>query len=204
MNGSRVTEILRSLESPEPIKRAVAVAALNALSATCWSKGLTGGYRATERADAQDHIKILPESSVAVFGAIVPTLRLLKKRGRTWWVVEKDSKTLKDDELHHFIPWEKSEEIVRKADVLVITGVSLLNNTLESILSLARADAEIAVLGPTASMLPEPMFLRKVRVVGGVWVKRPDELLNVLAAGGSGYHLFDDIAMRIVWERHRP
>jgi uncharacterized protein (DUF4213/DUF364 family) len=201
INGTKVTEILPSLESPEPIKRAVAVAALNALSAMCWSKGLTGGHTLRERSDAQDYIKIRSEYSVAVFGAIVPVLRMLKKRGGTWWVVEQDPKTLKDDELPHYVPWGQSEEIIGKADALIITGVSLLNRTLEPILSLAGAGAEIAVLGPTASMLPEPMFRRGVRIVGGVWVKRPDELLNVLASGGSGYHLFDEIATRIVWER---
>jgi len=36
---------------------------------------------------------------------------------------------------------------------------------------------------------------------GGVWVKKPDELLDVLAAGGSGYHFFNDIAPRIVIEK---
>jgi len=201
VSGTKVMEILSSLESPEPIKRAVAVATLNALSAMCWSRGLTDGYQKRERADAQDYIKIHSESSVAVFGAIIPVMRMLKMRGGTWWVIEQDSKTLKDDELGHYVPWGQSDEIVKKADALIITGVSLLNNTLDPILSLARPGVEIAVMGPTASMVPEPMFRRGVRVVGGVWVKRPDELLNVLASGGSGYHLFDEIAMRIVWER---
>jgi hypothetical protein len=38
-------------------------------------------------------------------------------------------------------------------------------------------------------MLPDALFARGVRVVGGVWVKKPDELLDVPAAGGSGYYL---------------
>jgi hypothetical protein len=32
-------------------------------------------------------------------------------------------------------------------------------------------------------------------------VKKPDELLNVLAAGGSGYHFFGELAARMVIER---
>ena len=71
----------------------------------------------------------------------------------------------------------------------------------EDILKVARQDAEIAVIGPTASMLPDALFARGVRVVGGVWVKKPDELLDVLAAGGSGYHFFDKLAPRIVIEK---
>ena len=85
--------------------------------------------------------------------------------------------------------------------MLIVTGVTLLNHTLEKILKIARRDAEIAVIGPTASMLPDALFARGVRVVGGVWVKKPDELLDVLAAGGSGYHFFDNLAPRIVIEK---
>jgi uncharacterized protein (DUF4213/DUF364 family) len=33
-------------------------------------------------------------------------------------------------------------------------------------------DAEMADIGPTASMLPDALFARGVRVVGGVWVKK--------------------------------
>jgi len=50
-------------------------------------------------------------------------------------------------------------------------------------------------------MLPGALFERGVRVVGGVWVKKPGELLDVLAAGGSGYHFFDKLAPRIVIEK---
>ncbi len=102
---------------------------------------------------------------------------------------------------NHFIPADQSEETIAAADVLIVTGVTLVNHTLEEILKVARQDAEIAVIGPTASMLPDALFARGVRVVGGVWVKKPDELLDVLAAGGSGYHFFDNLAPRIVIEK---
>ena len=67
----------------------------------------------------------------------------------------------------------------------------------------ARITIERIVIGPTASFLPESLFQRGVRVVGGVWVKKPDDLLDILAAGGSGYHFFDKIAPRIVIEQKR-
>lgn len=93
--------------------------------------------------------------------------------------------------------------IERSVVGLFFTGVKLSNGaggvcfTLES----AKSDAEIAVMGPTASMLPEPMFERGVRVVGGVWVKKPDELMDVLASGASGYHFLDRLADRMVLEK---
>jgi uncharacterized protein (DUF4213/DUF364 family) len=150
--------------------------------------------------DALEAVQFPDHSAVALIGAIVPALRHLKRRGGTWWIIEQDPKTLREEELPHYVPEERSEEVLAKADVLIITGVTLVNHTLENILKVARPGAEIAIMGPTASMLPEPMFERGVRVVGGVWVRKPDELLDVLASGGSGYHFLDRLADRIVLE----
>jgi uncharacterized protein (DUF4213/DUF364 family) len=201
INGMKVADVLAGLISKEPVKVSVAIATLNALSAYCWERGLTDNYRIQVDADALDVVRIPDESSIAVIGAFAPILRKLKSRGGKWWVIEQDPKTLKSDEMNHFIPADQSKETIAKADVLIITGVTLVNHTLEKILKVARKDAEIAVIGPTASMLPDALFARGVRVVGGVWVKKPDELLDVLAAGGSGYHFFDNLAPRIVIEK---
>ena len=107
----------------------------------------------------------------------------LPNRLRMFWVLKFDTTTVE-----------------RVVIGVFFTGVTLLNHTLEDILTVAKQDADIAVIGPTASRLPDAMFARGVRVVGGVLVKKPDELLDVLAAGGSGYHFFGSLAPRIVIE----
>jgi len=201
INGMKAADVLAGLTSKEPIKVSVAIATLNALSAYCWDQGLADNYRIQVDADALNAVRMPDKSSIAVIGAFVPILRKLKSRGGKWWVIEQDPKTLKSDELNHFIFADQSEKTIAAADVLIVTGVTLVNHTLEEILKVTRQDAEIAVVGPTASMLPDVLFARGVRVVGGVWVKKPDELLDVLAAGGSGYHFFDNLAPRIVIEK---
>jgi len=199
----KAKDLLGDLYSKELMKAAAAIATLNALTSTCLSQGWNAHYNIKMNRDALDRVIIKEGASVAVVGALVPALRVLKERSGTWWVIEQDPQTLKADELPHFVPFHKSEGVINQADVLIITGVTLLNHTLEGILQVARPDAEIAVIGPTASLFPEPLFDRGVRVVGGVWVKRPDELLDVLAAGGSGYHFLDTLADRIVIEKSK-
>ena len=187
IRGMGVERILDGLGSGEPVKTAVAIAVLNALSLTCWelSPPIHGVFSGQ---DAQEMVRMPVEKSVAVVGAFVPTLHALKARGGTWWVVEQDPATLMEEELDHYVPAAESMEIIGKADVLIITGVTLINHTLEGILDGAKPGAEIAVMGPTASALPEALFDRGVRVVGGVRVTDPDPLLRVISAGGSGYH----------------
>lgn len=201
INGLPVKEMIAGLSSAEPIKTAVGIAALNTLSASCWQKGVTGDYTITKNRDAQDAVRMPVEKSVAVVGAFIPTLQALKARGGSWWVIEQEPETLKEDEMPHFVPANQSYDVISRADVLIITGETLINNTLGDILAASKQNAEIAVMGPTASSLPEPLFERGVRVVGGVQVTNPDKLLEILSAGGAGYHFFDKYADRIVIEK---
>jgi len=143
--GTEVRSALAALDSPEPIKTAVAIATLNALSAACWERGLTGGLRVQEGVDGQDKIHMPQDASVAVVGAFGPVLAKLRARGGEWWIIEQDPRTLREDERAHFVPADQSSETIRHADVLVVTGVTLINHTLEGILSAAAPGAEIAV-----------------------------------------------------------
>ncbi len=200
VKGMKAMEALEALSSQEPMKKAVAIATLNAMSALCW-QNRCGEYKINVGADALDLVRIPDQASVAVVGAIVPVMRHLKTRQGKWWVIEQDPRVLKADELSHFVPWKDSSKVLGKADVVIITGVTLINDTLEEILEMVRPGAEVAVMGPTASMLPDILFDRGIRIVGGVWVQDADRLLEILAAGGSGYHFFDVCAQRIVFEK---
>ena len=113
-------------------------------------------------------------------------------------VLEMDPRTLKGRELDHYLPADRAAECVPEADLLVITGVTVLNGTLPGLLELAKPGAEILVTGPTASMLPDAFFRRGVTTLGGIRVTKADEALDLLCEGGSGYHLFGRSAEQTV------
>ena len=80
---TRAGDVLEALSAREPIKTATAIATLNALSATCWQRGLQGNYTIQMNRDAQDAVRMAVDQSVAVIGAFVPVLKYLKQRGGT-------------------------------------------------------------------------------------------------------------------------
>jgi uncharacterized protein (DUF4213/DUF364 family) len=92
-------------------------------------------------------------------------------------------------------------EIVPTADVLLITGATLLNDTLEELLALARPETRITVLGPTVGMLPDAFLARGADILGSVRITRPDEFLDLLAEGGSAPHFLGRSAEKIVLVR---
>jgi uncharacterized protein len=136
-----------------------------------------------------------------VIGAFVPFLKSLKRARQSFTVLELDPATLKPDELPYFLPADRADEVLPSADVVLITGTTLLNDTLEHILTLCRPDARVVVVGPTVGLLPDAFLRRGVAVLGGIRVTDRGAFLDVLAEGGSGYHFFGRSAEKVVLTR---
>ncbi|MDR1083268.1 MAG: DUF364 domain-containing protein [Deltaproteobacteria bacterium] len=193
-----IRQYLEDLFSSNILKKALALSVLNALSATYWQTGSAPGYEIVTGKDAFDEATIPENGLTVVIGALVPMLKRLLKKGADFRVLEQDPSTLKPTELTHFLPAEKAAEIVPKADLLVITGVTILNDTLPDLLRMSKPEAEIIVSGPTASMLPDAFFKRGVNVLAGIMVTSPDALLDLISEAGSGYHFFGKSAERVI------
>lgn len=148
--------------------------------------------------DAFDEVVIPENGKSVVVGALVPILKRLIAADADFHVLEMDRRTLKGKELDHYARPEDAHLYVPDADLLVITGVTVLNDTLPDLLALAKPNAQIIVTGPTASMLPDAFFAHGVTVMGGVLVTKPDECLDIISEGGSGYHFFGKSAERLV------
>lgn len=201
IKGTKAGTILDGMFHGNAMKRAIGIAVMNALSNTVWAAQGNNACVIRRDADPLDGY-VFPEGGKAVVvGALVPYLRMLKSQNREFCILEKDTSTLKPDELPRHVPEDRAHEKVAQADLVIITGTTLINDTLEGLLDAARPGTDIFVVGPTASMLPSAFFARKVTAIGGVMVTHPDRLLDVLAEAGSGYHFFGKSADRVVFAR---
>lgn len=181
---------------PNSLRRALFIAVLSALSVAAMSR--VEAVEMVRGVDGLDEARIAQDDNVVLVGALGPMIRVLKARGGPFRILEKDPATLRPDEMAFYAPAETAAVEVPKADVLITTGTTLINDTLEGLLELVRPDAEVVVVGPTASLLPGAFFRRGVRVLGGVRVTEVYRLLDMLAEGGSGYHIFGRAAERVV------
>lgn len=195
--GRSVVEVLGDLYRAQDLRRALAIATLNALAETLWLRDGPPAGATLRTGDAFDALQILPGHRVALVGAFAPYMRELRRRGQPFHVLELDVSTLKPEELPYFVPPEQAEEVLGLADVLVVTGTTLINGTLEGLLESLRPGVQVAVIGPTATLLASPFARRGVTVVGGTRVCDPGALLPLLAEGGSGYHFFGKAVERV-------
>jgi uncharacterized protein (DUF4213/DUF364 family) len=199
--GRRAADLAREALSGHGIRRAVGIATVNALADCCWQRRPHPDIELSHGIDAFDATDIRHGDKVVVVGAFVPFLKELKRRGQAFLVLEQDPATLKADELPFFRPAEQAAEILPDADVALITGATLVNNTLEELLALTRPDARVTVVGPTVGMLPDAFLTRGADVLGCVRITEPDAFLDLLAEGGSGYHFFGRTAQKLVLAR---
>lgn len=183
------------------IRRAVGIAAMNSLAETCWNRRPHPETDLQLGIDAFDATEINPGDQVVVVGAFVPFLRELKRRHQPYLVLEQDPATLRADERPFYRPAEEAGTVVPTADVLLITGTTLINDTLGGLLALAKPDARVTMVGPTVSMLPDAFLRRGADILGTVRVTEPDAFLDILAEGGSGYHFLGKSAQKVVLVR---
>lgn len=198
LKGRSADEYLDDIFANSILKKTLGIATLNALSVYCYENGLLPDIKVEEGIDAFDIPDLSKHRKAVVVGALVPILKRLTKEGVDYTVLEKDVRTLKGEELKHFADAEKYPEVVPEADILFITGTTLINDTLEGLLEVAKPGAEIIVAGPTVSMIAEPFRKRGVTILGGDYVHDADKALEILSEAGSGYHLFGKSTARTV------
>jgi uncharacterized protein (DUF4213/DUF364 family) len=203
MRGRPAADFLDEVRQRDGIRRAVGVATMNALGSLCWERRPHPDVDLEFGVDAFDTAGLRPGQMVVVVGAFVPFLRKLKKRGQPYLVLEQDPATLNADELPFYRHAAHAPAVVPQADVLLVTGTTLVNDTLDEILAAARPDACKVVVGPTVGLVPDVYLRRGCGVLGTIRVTRGDEFLDVLAEGGSGYHFFGRSAEKVVLKSRR-
>jgi len=155
LHGRAAAELMRDAAGPEGLARAVGIATLNALAERCWTVRPHPEMELRPAVDAFDATDIHAGEQIVLVGAFIPFLKELKRRRLAYLVLEQNPAALKGEELPFYRPAEAAGEVVPQAEVLLITGATLLNDTLEDLLALARPGARVAVVGPTVGLLPD-------------------------------------------------
>jgi uncharacterized protein (DUF4213/DUF364 family) len=201
ISGSPALALAREALGPNGLGRGLGIAALNALADTCWRRRPHPRAELRVGVDAFDATEIRPADKVVAVGAFVPFLRALKQRGRPFFVLEQNPATLKADEMPFFQPVAEARTVIPAADVVLITGSTLVNDTLEDLLALRKPGARVTVVGPTVGMLPDAFLRRGADVLGSVRITEPDAFLDVLAEGGGAPDFLGRSAQKVVLVR---
>jgi len=90
------------------------------------------------------------------------------------------------------------------ADVVFVTGSTLVYGGTERCLAAAPEDAAVVLVGATASCVPEPLFAAGADAVAGASVDDPARVRDAVASGACGTDLHDRGVRKVYAARERP
>ena len=192
-----VTDLMEYALDDNVLKASVGIATINALSAILLEDDHCP-YKPSAFGNALDLIQITGEDTVVMVGAFPPFIKRIQEITKKLFVIEKNPRTVGKGENIEIESEARLQELIPQGNILIITGVTLVNHTLEPILRLARKARDIVVVGPTASVYPEPLFKRGVTVLGGVRITDTSKMIHLIGEAGSGYDFFEQCAEKIV------
>lgn len=164
-----IAELLAWTDSTIPLERSIALAALNSLllppAAPCFAGN------ALELAASLGHGK-----RVVMIGHF-PHYEMIRSVAARFDILEKRPQV-------GDLPAEAAPEVLPDADVVAMTGVTCLNDTIEGLLKYKKPGSTWIVLGPTVPLSPI-LFDFGVDVVGGAWATDPDKVERLLAHGAT-------------------
>jgi hypothetical protein len=155
--------------SQHPTQASVGVAAINALlprQSQMWYED--NAEEVIARAGAGKR--------VALVGRF-PFVPRLRQRVGELMVLEQDPGP--DD-----LPAEQAPQVLPGADVVAITGMTLINHTLEGLLGLCSPEAFVILLGPSTP-LSSLLFDHGVDILSGAVVTAIEPVLRIVSQGGN-------------------
>jgi uncharacterized protein (DUF4213/DUF364 family) len=195
LSGSPATMLGELAKSWDHGERVIGVATINALSQIVL-KQQHERYSVLE-GNTLDHVDIRPGESVAMVGNIKPLVLGIRNKTPNLRILERGR--LLDEGI---LPDTAGEELIPEADIVFITGSAIANGTIERLLQLSENARTVVLVGPTASMVPSPLFKRGVDLIGGVIVTEPDRAIQIVAEGGGTPQL--KAATKFVLIKPRP
>ncbi len=170
--GKQCEEIIPWLVEKDLLKAAVGLSVINAL--------LNDRSRETETGNIVKAIEIRKGETFGMVGDFKPILSFVRKQTENIYVFER-------------IPQEKDglysdKDIPRHlpdCHVVLITGTSIINNTIDDVLSFCSKAREVFIVGPSTPLHPESFMGHNVSILAGTVVTDPEKMLRIISQGGG-------------------
>lgn len=179
---------------------------MNAADAAVWAKTgendakkgagiavLTAASRALDIPDEPDTLffglDIQPEDTVGLIGWIPPVGQKLKEHGCR--LIAFDEGISLRGGNPDIYPMEKQAELLPQCDVLIATGTTVTNGTIEGILPLTEQARDIVLVGSSVPMFSEAFEGTNISVLAGSWwdLEAKEEVFRRIRLAGGIRHV---------------
>jgi uncharacterized protein len=193
IRGKKVLDILETKKETGIIS-SLRIAVLNALSSKIIS---SGNYRIIEDFDPVQLVDLSSRKTITIVGAFHSYIRKISDTANKLFVLERNEEALPLEYKEFFVPAREFKTILPASDIVIITGQTLVNGTIDGLLAAIVPGTQVIVTGPSGSILPDILFENKVSIIGASRIIKPEIMFDIVSEGGTGFHLFEYCAQKI-------
>lgn len=192
--GQDALALARRWRDGQGAERALGFAAVNALSRHVLDRD---GRVPPDATDSIAGLDPQPGEHIGMVGFFPPLVQPVTARGARLTVLE-----LRADlaGAHPGFTVTLDRAALRACDKVLMTSTVLLNDTLDAVLDACRGARAVAMVGPGAGCLPEPLFARGVTALGGAWISDRAGFVAALRSGGP----WGRFARKVLWRAPGP
>jgi uncharacterized protein len=177
LTGTPSLALARRYAQPAAAQRTLGFAALNALTRHLFDRA---GYLPPPAVGSIGDLDLHPGDHLGMVGLFPPLVKQVLATGAQLTVLELRADLAGAREGWHVTL--DAGELARCSKILS-TSTVLLNDTLDALLERCRHAQRVALIGPGAGCLPDPLFARGVTSLGGSWVVDAEAFKAALRAG---------------------
>jgi hypothetical protein len=175
--GMPALDLARRYADGSAAQRTLGFAAVNALTRHLFDRA---HYEPRAAGGSLGDLDLHPGDHLGMIGLFPPLVRQVLVSGARLTVVE-----LRADLAGPRDGWHVTLDAAELAhcNKVLSTSTVLLNDTLDAVLEHCRHAERVALIGPGAACLPDPLFARGVTLLGGSWVVNAASFKAALGAG---------------------
>lgn len=187
--GRDALALARLWRDGQGAERTLGFAAVNALSRHLFDRD---GLVPPDATDSIGGLDPQPGEHIGMVGFFPPLVKPVTERGARLTVLE-----LRADlaGAHPGFTVTLDRDALRACDKVLMTSTVLLNDTLDAVLACCRSARAVAMVGPGAGCLPEPLFDRGVTAIGGNWIADRAGFVAALRSGAP----WGRFARKVLW-----
>ena len=172
LKKKNVVQLARSFNSKDLFEKSLGLGCINAISQFIFKRA---DFNLNFTSDSLGLLNIKHNDIVGMVGFFPPLVKLIEKIGSKLIIIEKKEDLVQETNL-----WTVTLEPnkLKKCNKVLITGTTVLNETIDDILQYCTNATQASIIGPTASFLPDPIFDRGINILGGAFVVDSDSLIR--------------------------
>lgn len=170
--GMEASELIPWVKEDNLLKAAIGLATINAVvndSKKNWNTG-----------NIMNAFTLKESDTFGMVGDFKPILSKIKDMTKNIYVFEKNaargSGLYSEDEIPVYLP---------KCDVVVITATSIINHTIDEVISYCKNAKEVCLVGPSTPLCTEVLSRYNITLLAGSVVKNSELILKIISQGGG-------------------